>query len=220
VVKKKPSHLRKYFITGILVAVPLYVTVRVLQFLVTTLDGLVAPYLDRILGFHIPGLGILSAIAVIFVIGLVTHNYLGRKLVRWNEWLIDKIPIIRSIYSAVKTLLEALFMDRATAFSQVVLVDWFKPGQYALGFVTGIATNELQARTKDKVVNVFVPTTPNPTSGFFIMIPEKDVLPLAMSIEDAFKLIMSGGILTPEMPPEVVQKLKSGTLEIKGGEGR
>lgn len=225
------ARLKKYFLTGFLVLVPLGATFSLLRYVIGRMDAILEPHEgrflfliperfhpDQLVGHHLPGLGVLFTVILIVLVGLVTTNYLGKRLLEWNDRLIDKIPFVRGFYGAVKTFMDTVFTDKGQAFRKVVLVDWFQKGQYALGFVTGPAANELQARTRETVINVFVPTTPNPTSGFFIMVPEKQVVPLSMSVEDAFKVIMSGGILTPDLPEEVARRLKNGTLEIAGGE--
>ena len=194
--------LKKIFLTGLAATVPISVTVYVLFITVRMMDSLIQfipPrfHPDRFLPFHIPGLGIIFTILFIFAVGLVTRSYLGKKFVGLGEWLVDKIPLVRSIYKAVKQFIEALFGDRSMSFRRVVLIEYPRPGIYCIAFVTGIAKGEVQKKTTGTVLNLFVPTTPNPTSGFYLMIPESDVVNLSMTVEDAFTLIISGGMISP-----------------------
>ena len=152
---------------------------------------------DTYLPFHIPGLGLIATVVLIFIVGVLTQSLLGRKLFPIGEWVVSKIPVVRNIYLAIKQLVEAIFAQNSRGFKRVVLVEGPRKGIWIVGFLTGVTEGEVQDKTKERVVNVFVPTTPNPTTGLYLLVPEKDVITLDMTVEDAFKLIMSGGIVTP-----------------------
>lgn len=202
-VKKMKAGFKRYFITGILVVVPLYLTIYIFSLIVGYMDTLLN-YLpeflrpDRYLPFHIPGLGVVFTIVIIFFAGLLATNLLGKKMVEIGDNILAKIPLFRSIYKPLKQFMETFLVTGYSGFRRVVLVEFPSKGMYSVGFLTGVADGEVQIKTKDKVVNVFLPTTPNPTTGFYILIPEKDIIPLEMSVEDAFKLIITGGMVSPE----------------------
>ena len=196
------ARIKNYFITGLLATIPITVTIYILKIFIGIMDS-VLNYLplkfhpDTYLPFHVPGLGLIATAVVIFIVGVVTQSLLGRKLVPFGEWTISKIPVVRNIYLGIKQLVEAVFVQNSKGFKRVVLVEAPRKDMWLVGFLTGVTEGEVQDKTKKRVVNVFVPTTPNPTTGLYLLIPEKDVITLDMSVEDAFKLIMSAGIVTP-----------------------
>lgn len=202
-IKKLKAGFKRYFITGLLVVVPLYLTVNIFGLIVGYMDTLLK-YLpeplqpDTYLPFHIPGLGVLFTIGVIFLMGLLATNLLGKKLVEIGDGILARIPLFKGIYKPIKQLLETFLATGYSDFRRVVLIEFPSKGIYSVGFLTGVAAGEVQAKTAEKVVNVFLPTTPNPTTGFYLLIPEKDIIPLDMSVEDAFKLIITGGMVSPE----------------------
>jgi len=202
---------KRYFLVGLIVILPIGVTIKFLFFFIDYLDQILEVnngtflffipeefHPDFILGFHIPGLGVVFSILIILFVGVFSRNYMGKKLVRWTDQLVGRIPFARVIYNVVKDFLQTYVARDRIQYSRVVLVEFPRKGIYTLGLVTGVATGEVQERTKEKVLNIFVATTPNPTSGFYLMVPEEDVVDLKMTIEDAFKLIMSGGLVSPE----------------------
>ncbi|MBN2179828.1 MAG: DUF502 domain-containing protein [Deltaproteobacteria bacterium] len=194
--------IKSILLTGFAAMIPVGVTLYIIAFLIRTMDNLVKiiPHRfqpDELLGFHIPGLGIIITLILIFIIGLVTKSYLGRKAVSLGEWIVDKIPFVSGIYKGVKQLVDAIFSDKHRSFRKAVLIEYPRRGLYSIAFVTGDSQGEVQEKTAEKHINLFVPTTPNPTSGFYIMIPENDIIPLDMSVEEAFSLIISGGIISP-----------------------
>ena len=201
--KKIKASFKRYFIAGLLVVVPLYLTIYIFSLIVGYMDTLLN-YLpesmqpDVYLKFHIPGLGVIFTIVVIFLIGLLATNLLGKKLVEIGDNILARIPFFRSIYKPLKQFMETFLVTGYSGFRRVVLVEFPSKGMYSVGFLTGVAAGEVQSKTKERVVNVFLPTTPNPTTGFYILIPEKDIIPLEMSVEDAFKLIITGGMVSPE----------------------
>jgi uncharacterized membrane protein len=145
------------------------------------------------------GTGILLTIIIVTVVGFMTNNILGKRFVDMGENIISNIPLVKNVYNAVKQISDAMFSSRSKGFSRAVLIEYPRKGTYAVAFVTGIAEERLQDKTKRKVINLFVPTTPNPTSGFYLMIPEEDIISLDMSVEDAFKLVVSGGMVSPDV---------------------
>jgi uncharacterized membrane protein len=196
------KRLRSYFITGILVLSPLVITLYLLwliySFFNRVLGRLIGGLIFAIFGINIPGLGLVSTMALIFLAGLFATNVLGKRFIELGDNIIKRIPLVSSVYSGVKQIMEAIFTQNRSSFKQVVMVEYPREGIYTLAFVTGEGVGEVQDKTIDKVINLFVPTTPNPTSGFFLMVPEKDVVPLEMSVQEGLKMIISGGMITPD----------------------
>ena len=206
------KRIRRYLIAGLLVWLPLYVTF----FLVKFFGGL----MDRSIGFlpdnlqpeqwwgePLPGLGVALTIVLIFVTGVLTANLVGRKVVGGWESLLERIPFVRSVYSAAKNFTEIVFSESGVAFNKVLLVEYPRKGLYTLTFQTATEVGEIQARTGEDVVACFVPTTPNPTSGFIIVVPKRDVIELDMEVEEAVKLVMSLGVVVPKWNPEQTKEL-------------
>jgi uncharacterized membrane protein len=212
--------MRKYLMAGLLVWLPLGVTVLVINFLIETFDQVLillpsAYRPDELLGYHIPGFGLLMTAVVILVTGMIVANYLGEKLVSFWEGLLSRIPLVRSIYSAVKQVTEA-FVGSEQSFQKAYLVEYPRRGTWTLAFQTSTKIGEAQVKTGlNSVVNVFVPTTPNPTSGFFLMVSQDDLVPLNMSVEQALKMIISGGVVVPELQETATEKDKLVKEEIK-----
>ena len=197
--------LKRYLIAGILVWLPLGVTLLVVQFFVDLMDKillLLPPDYrpDQLLGFSIPGFGVVISISIIVITGMIAANFFGRRLVNFWEAVLGKIPLVRSVYSAVKQITETIFSSSGQSFRKVLLIEYPRKGLWTLAFQTGTDIGEAQRRTGEDVVNVYVPTTPNPTSGFFIMVPKKDAVELDMSVDDGLKMIISMGVVvTPEV---------------------
>jgi uncharacterized membrane protein len=196
------KYFRRYFVAGILVWLPLAVTYLLLRFLIGVMDRTLnllpaAYHPEQLLGVHIPGLGLILTIIVLLVTGVLAANIVGSKVVGGWESLLDRIPIVRSIYSASKSFAEIVFSDSGNAFKKVLLVEYPRKGIYTLTFQTATEVGEIQARTGEDVMCCFVPTTPNPTSGFIIMVPKKDVIELDMEVDAAVRLIMSLGVVVP-----------------------
>ena len=194
--------LRRYLVAGILVWLPLGVTFFLLRFLIglmdQTLNLVPAQYRpEEWLGFAIPGLGVILTIIVLLLTGLLAANIVGRSVVGGWEALLDRIPIVRSIYSASKNFTEIVFSDQGKAFKKVLLVQYPRKGIYTITFQTATEIDEIQARTGEDIIACFVPTTPNPTSGFIIVVPSRDVIELDMEVDEAVKLIMSLGVVVP-----------------------
>lgn len=196
------SALRRYLIAGLLVWLPLGATVLVVRLLVGFMDRtlllLPAEYRpEALLGFSIPGLGLLLSLAVVVLTGFAVANLFGRKLVEAWEALLARIPLVRSVYGGAKQLAETLFSSTGQSFRKVVLVQFPHQGVWTVAFLTGTAVGEAQRKTEREVVNVYVPTTPNPTGGYFIMVPKEDVIELEMSVDEGLKMIISMGAVVP-----------------------
>ncbi len=196
------KRFRRYLVAGLLVWVPLGVTLFLLKVLVDLMDQtlllLPPPYRpDALFGFHIPGLGILLSLAVLLVTGVLAANLVGRQLVHLWESILQRIPFVRSIYSAAKNFAEIVLTDANQSFNKVLLIEYPRKGLYSLCFQTSTYLGEVQARTGEDVICVFVPTTPNPTSGLILMVPKSDVIELEMEVEDALKMVVSLGVVVP-----------------------
>ena len=197
--------MRKYFITGLLVWIPLIITVWVLSLLNGWMDAslLLIPKAYRpetLLGFYVPGVGVVLTIALLFVTGLLTANLLGHRLVLLWESLLARIPVVKTIYGGVKQVSDTLFSGQGQAFRKALLVRYPHQGSWAVAFQTGQPHGEIAAILKEDHVSVFIPTTPNPTSGFFMIMPKKDVIELNMSVDAALKYIISMGVVSPDQP--------------------
>ena len=204
----KAQRLRRYLIAGLLVWLPVLVTVFVLQFLIALVDQtlLFLPENARpeaLLGFRIPGLGLLLAVVVLLATGLAATNLVGRELLRWWENLMKRIPLVRSLYSGTKTFTETVFSGKGQAFQRVLLVEYPRKGIWTLAFQTAQRMQEPSHRAGCDLVGVFVPTTPNPTSGFIIMVPREDLITLEMSVEDAMRVILTLGVVAPAWQPHL-----------------
>jgi len=189
--------VRELFVVGLAVVLPLLVTYLLLRFLFEALDGLLDPMIQGILGRRIPGLGFLATVAIIFLIGTLTTNFIGRKLVAMTEGLLLRIPLVKNVYGASKQLFDAITLPGRGAFRQVVMLEYPRSGLYALGFITATQASGFQDLVGEQTVNVFIPTAPNPTSGFFLVVPERSVIPVPISVEEALKMIVSGGLIVP-----------------------
>ena len=203
--------LRKWFFTGLLVIVPGAITLAVLNWLVGLLDQTllilpVAWHPDRLLGFHLPGFGVLLTLLILLVVGGIASNFAGRKLVQWGDALVSRIPVVRSIYSSVKQVSDTLFSESGNAFRKAVLVQWPREGVWTVAFVTGAPNGEVAAYLRDEFVSVYVPTTPNPTGGYFVMLRKSDCVELEMSVDSALKYIVSMGVVAPADPTLISPK--------------
>jgi uncharacterized membrane protein len=197
--------VRRYFVAGVLFFAPIGVTIWAIASIVVWLDNLILP---RFLKLVIPGLedppalplvGMLFTFFVIIVLGVIARHLLGGEFQRAWERLLSQVPVARSIYAGVKQLLEAIFSSQqGQQFNRVVMIEYPRKGVYALAFVTGEARGELQPNGGSRLINCFLPTTPNPTSGFYLLVPDEEIRNLELSVEDAFKIVMSAGLVTPE----------------------
>jgi uncharacterized membrane protein len=194
--------LKKYFITGLLIWVPLAITVWVLAAIVRTMDQsllLLPPGLrpENLLGFYIPGLGVILTLAVVMFTGLVTANLIGQRLVRFWEGILARIPVVKSIYYSVKQVSDTLFSSSGEAFRKALLVQYPRQGIWTIAFQTGQPGGAVTDHLRGDFVSVYVPTTPNPTSGFFLMLPRADVVELDMTVDEALKYVISMGVVAP-----------------------
>lgn len=195
--------LKKYFLTGLLVVVPVAMTVLVVRWIVSLMDSMLIAVLpealrpEQLYGIAVPGIGLVATLLLILLVGVLAANIFGRSLVTFSEKLVDRIPLVKGIYTLFKQVSDTVLNRDRGAFRKVVLIEYPRKRIWAVAFVTGITKGEVQKLTPDKLVNVFVPTTPNPTSGFYILVPEDDMIELSMTVEEAFKLIISGGMVTP-----------------------
>ncbi len=197
--------LRKWLFAGLLVIVPLVITLAVLRWIVGTLDQtlLILPngwQPDHVLGFHIPGFGVVLTLVILLGAGAVTSNFVGKKLVKWGDAVLVRIPVVRSIYSSVKQVSDTLFSEGGNAFRTAVLIQWPREGVWTVAFVTGAPGGEVANYLQDDYLSVYVPTTPNPTGGYFVMLRRSDCLELDMSIDSALKYIVSMGVVSPVSP--------------------
>ena len=197
--------MKRYFITGLLIWAPLGITIWVLSLILGMMDqSIMLLPIDwqprALLGFHLPGVGALMTLLVVFVTGLLTTNFIGQRLVRWWEALLHRIPVVRSVYQSVKQISDTVFSPSGQAFRQAVLVQYPRPGSWTIGFLTGTPGGEIATHLGNNMVSLYVPTTPNPTSGFFLMVPKTDVVELDMSVEDALKYLISMGVVSPATP--------------------
>ena len=195
--------LRGYLLAGVLVTAPLGVTALLAWWIITFIDERITPLIpaqynpESYLPFSLPGLGLVVLIIFLTLIGALTAGFLGRWVIHSGERILNRMPVIRSIYSAVKQIFETVLAQQSNAFREAVLVEYPRRGIWAIGFITGTTKGEVQNLTEETTVNIFLPTTPNPTSGFLLFIPREDVIPLDMSVEEAVKMVISGGIVTP-----------------------
>jgi len=204
--------VRRYLVTGILIWLPLGVTVLVVRLLVNVMDRtllLLPPDWrpEAVFGFNVPGLGFVLAFAVVLATGVLFANLLGRRLVTLWESIFSRIPLIRTVYSGVKQITESVLADKGASFRKVLLIEYPRKGLWALVFQTSDTLGEVQEKTSEEMVAVFLPTTPNPTSGFILLVPRKDIVELDMSVDEGLKMIISVGTAVPEWPPEAKARL-------------
>jgi len=206
--KKFNLFIKRYFITGLLVITPLWGTYLILKALFLTLEGVLGDLLRAYFRYYVPGLGVVALILIILLAGLLTTNILGRKIFEIWESFLQRVPFIRGVYNLVKSIVDTLSLQGKEQFNRVVLIEFPRKGNYSIAFVTGVTMGEVQEITKEKLINVYVPTTPNPTSGYFLLVPESEIIPLSMSVEDGMKMIISGGLYTPPVSEGVKNNKK------------
>jgi uncharacterized membrane protein len=197
--------LRRWLFAGLLVLAPLGITLWVLQWIVGTLDQtlLILPQAwqpEKVMGFRLPGLGVLLALAILLVVGAITSNFIGRKLVSWGDAIVGRIPVVRSIYSSVKQVSDTLFSPSGNAFRTAVLVQWPRQDVWTIAFVTGSPGGDVATHLPGDFVSVYVPTTPNPTGGYFVMLRRTDCIELRMSVDEALRYVISMGVVVPSAP--------------------
>jgi uncharacterized membrane protein len=194
--------VKKYFITGLIIWIPLVITLWVLKFIFDVLDQslLLLPmefHTERWLGVHIPGLGAILTVAIVFATGILATNFFGARLVELWHYVLNRIPVVNSIYSSVKQISDTLFSSSGVAFRKALLVQWPHPGAWTIAFMTGTPGGEVLKHVPPDCISVYVPTTPNPTSGYFVIVQRKDVIELDMTVEQALKYVISMGVVPP-----------------------
>jgi uncharacterized membrane protein len=210
------QRVRAYFLTGILITAPLFITGYLAWLFIGFVDAKVTPLLpeqynpESYLPFGVPGLGLIILFIFLTIVGAVTAGFFGKLWLRFTERLLNRMPVVRNIYSAVKQILETVLAQQSSAFREAVLVEYPRRGLWAIAFITGRTEGEVQNVTEEECINIFLPTTPNPTSGFLLFVPKKDLISLSMSTEEAIKMVISGGIITP--PDLRTQKQKNTIL--------
>jgi uncharacterized membrane protein len=210
------ARLRAYFLAGVIVTAPIGITVLLIWQFITFLDGQVGSLLpdrynpESYLPFSVPGLGLLITIAFLTLVGFLAAGLAGRTLVRIGERLLSRMPVVRSVYGTLKQIFETVLAQSSRSFREVVLIEYPRRGIGAIGFVTGPTRGEVQMRSEEELVNVFLPTTPNPTSGFLLFVPKRDLVHLDMTIEEGIKLVISGGIVTPPNQLDVLASAAKG----------
>ncbi|WP_349278315.1 DUF502 domain-containing protein [Polaromonas hydrogenivorans] len=200
------SSIRRWLLAGLLVLVPVAITLAVLNWIVGTLDQTlqilpVAWHPDRLLGFHLPGFGVLLTLGIVLVIGALASNFLGKKLLLVGNALLRRIPIVRSIYSSVKQVSDTLFSENGNAFRKALLVQWPREGVWTIGFLTGFPGGDVVNHLPSDYLSVYVPTTPNPTGGYFVMLKKTECIELKMSVDEALTYVISMGVVVPAARP-------------------
>jgi uncharacterized membrane protein len=199
------SSIRRWLLAGLLVLVPLAITLAVLNWIVATLDQtlLILPgawHPDRLLGFHLPGFGVLLTLGIVLLMGAIASNFLGKKLLMLGNALLRRIPIVRSIYSSVKQVSDTLFSENGNAFRKALLVQWPREGVWTIGFLTGLPGGDVVNHLPGDYLSVYVPTTPNPTGGYFVMLKKTECIELKMSVDEALTYVISMGVVVPAKP--------------------
>ena len=199
---QKAFMLKRYFITGLLVLVPLAITLWVLNLIISTMDQtlLLLPkplQKPEVFGYNLPGIGLVLTIAVVLVVGVLAHNFVGRRLLWWWEKLLNRIPIVRGIYSSVKQVSDTVLSPSGQAFRKAVLVEFPRSGSWSVAFLIGTPGLEIEQRLGNSPQTVFVPTAPNPTSGYLIIVPPEQITDLDMTVDDALKFVISLGVVLP-----------------------
>jgi uncharacterized membrane protein len=208
------ARLRAYFFAGVLVTAPIGITIYLAWSVVTWIDESVLPFIpakynpETYLPFSLPGIGLVVLLVFLTAIGAVTAGMVGRMVVGYGERILSRMPVIRSVYSATKQIFETMLAKKSTAFREVVLVEFPRPGMWSIGFITGVTEGEVQELTDEEVLNVYIPTTPNPTSGYLCFVARSEVYSLSMSVEEGIKMVVSGGLVIPpdRRPPEERKK--------------
>ena len=210
-----PQRMRAYFITGILVVAPVSITLYLAWIFIGFVDNRITPLIpvqynpETYLPFALPGLGLLILVVTLILVGAATAGFFGRLWARISEQILGRMPVIRNIYGAVKQILETVLAQQSKAFREAVLVEYPRRGIWAIAFITGRTEGEVQNITEEDCTNIFLPTTPNPTSGFLLFVPKKDLVHLDMNVEEAIKMVISGGIVTPpDRRPESEKAIK------------
>jgi uncharacterized membrane protein len=197
------GRLRAYFFAGVLVTAPIGITIYLAWSVISWIDDSVLPFIppqynpETYLPFSLPGIGLILLVLFLTAIGAVTAGMIGRMMVAFSERILHRMPVIRSVYSATKRIFETMLAHKSSAFREVVAVEFPRPDMWSLGFITGVTEGEVQELADEEMLNVYIPTTPNPTSGYLCFVARSEVVPLSMSVEEGIKLVVSGGLVTP-----------------------
>jgi len=205
--------VKKYFISGVLVVVPVILTYIVLRFLFEAVDGILQPVLHRVFGYYVPGLGLFTTILLIILAGVLTRNFIGARLYRTGDRILVRLPIIRPIYSAAKQLLTAVTGSTTSSFKEVALVEYPRKGAYAVSFISNRIMLQLDGVQREHLV-VFVPSTPTPVSGMVILVPSEEVIPLDMTVEEGVQFLVSAGVASPDLVKRKAPSALSSSKEV------
>jgi uncharacterized membrane protein len=205
------TRVRNYFLTGLVITGPIGITLWLTWTFIKWVDSWVKPFVPRVynpetyLPFSIPGFGLIVAVVVLTIVGFLAANFLGRSLISFGERLVDRMPLVRNIYSGLKQIFQTVLDQRGTSFNKAALIEYPRKGLWAIVFISTDTKGEVSSQLKNMAdtVSVFLPTTPNPTSGFLLFVPKEDVIELNMSVEDAAKLVISAGLVSPDYPEYV-----------------
>ncbi|PHR24869.1 MAG: hypothetical protein COA37_03745 [Hoeflea sp.] len=213
--------LRNYFLTGLIIVAPLAITAYLTWTFIGWVDSWVKPYIpqiynpDNYLPFAVPGFGLLTALFLITMIGFLTANLVGRSIIGFGESLLDRMPLVRSLYKGLKQIFQTVLAEQSGSFKQAALIEYPRRGLWSIVFIATDTRGEVNARLpEDESISVFLPTTPNPTSGFLLFVPRKDVIILDMSVEEAAKMVISAGLVSPDFPQKLPVQPKSKTKTI------
>ena len=189
--------MKKIFTTGLLTLLPLAITIYVFYMVFNFLDNLLGDLIKALFNYRVPGIGFAAGLLLILIVGFIASNIIGNRLITFSDKLLQRLPLARSIYTSAKQIIDAFTVQGKNAFQKVVLLEYPRKGLYALGFVTSSSISEIQEKTHAEILSVFIPTTPNPTSGMLILAPRHEVIDLEMTIEEGMKVIISGGLFSP-----------------------
>lgn len=189
--------LKTIFTTGLLTLLPLAITLYVFYLVFTFLDNLLGDLIKSLFDYSVPGIGFAAGLLLILLVGFIATNIIGNKIIGFSDQVLQRLPLAKGIYTSAKQIIDAFTVQGKSAFQKVVLLEYPRKGLYVLGFVTGSSKGEIQNKTHEATVNIFVPTTPNPTSGMLILAPKHEVIELAMTVEEGMKVIISGGLVSP-----------------------
>jgi len=217
------TRLRNYFLTGLVIAGPIGITLWLTWTFIQWVDGWVKPFVPKVynpdtyLPFPVPGFGLIVAIFLLTIVGFLTANFAGRSLLSFGESLVGRMPLVRNLYSGLKQIFETVLDERGSSFTKAALIEYPRKGLWAIVFISTQTKGEVARRLSDKadLVSVFLPTTPNPTSGFLLFVPREDIIELSMSVEDAAKLVISAGLVNPSYP-EILDDLMEKKPDQKG----
>lgn len=213
--KRLRAALKRYFLTGLLVITPIWGTILILKTVFAWVDGILGPAMSTwvIPGYYVTGLGILTLFLLILMTGLLAATLIGGRIVKWWEDVLHRVPVVRGIYATIKSMMDIISFTERGAYKRVVLIEFPMEGHYCFAFVTGVMKGEVQEVSEDPLINVYVPTSPNPTSGYFLLVPERDVVSLDITVEEAMKLIVSGGLYSKSQPAPSAEAVAPGTQE-------